>query len=1543
MAYILAAGAGGLNGTGGAQGTVTESSIVNGSHPGTKGFNGTISDHLDCWFGSSTSATEWIKFQFPSAKTIGKYRIWPRYHSSGGDKIRAPKSWTIDGSNDDSNWTTLDSQSNITSWALTTTTSVANETEMKEYTISSPGSYVYYRTSISQGNNDGLKGFGEMSLYSLVNPPATPSGLAGTVSSTTSVSLSWNAPTGDVDSYTLEQSPDNSTWTQIGGTLTTTSYTSTGLTEGGTYYYRVSATNAGGTSSVSSAVTVQLPTPPGAPTNLTGSITTNQVVLSWTAPSNSGSTAISGYKIEYSTDNSSWSILEANTGSAAVSYTTTVTYQGTYYYRVSGINDSGAGSASVTYSALITGIPPMPPSGISAGFSYVSAYPDTSNIHGLYKAVDYDPSTGVWTDSSGFGNHANCGTNKATLETDELNSNLKYVQFTTSPHVYMSFPNGMLYPNSTTSSYTLIHAARRGKTPLSSAYDNYGRIFQDQTLNFVSGTHRDWEGVFYQLSAYTTNVNQNYDKNWAISGDRAQKSWSSSYVGGTRTPAASGYNVATGGAAGALNELRINTGWAPTDQRCDSQVNEIVIWKVQLSDADILTALGALETSVWGSDGSGGNGLTSVPGGYVISWTAGHSTVTGYKVEYSADKTNWVVDIADTGSTATSHTLIYQVPSGSTIHFRVSTIGLRGTSVSEVFSIWSDDVKPTSLTAVRDEANATLSWSAPAEGTPASYRIEYSYDQTNWNIEKASTGNANTTYSFVGVEEGTTYFRVVPIYVPTMYSNTATLVVGGRPGLPDLTNIHGWYEPEDYDPSTGIWDDSSGFGNHAQCGPNKATLHTDELNSNLKYVQFHASPHIYMTFPDNMLYIGGQANKYTFIHAARRGRTPLSDSYDSVGRIFQDQSRNWLSGYWNDDEGVFYHEGVVGWTDRGTEKNWGICADQQQKTWFSSYISGTRTPATGYYINTGGNGSNSYAKLRINTGASGGEICDCQVHKMVMWKVKLSDADVLLAIQVLEESVWGEDGTGGLGSLSSPSPAKITGVSATTEVGQSVITWNSDSISTSYKVIYGTNNTSWTVASATVSGTTITITGLVELTQYYYRVCGIDALGAGEFSDSVTATTLIVPIPPGPPTGITLDSSSANQITVSWNAPAVVGTGAISGYKVEVSYSDGESWTVCSLNTNSTATSYVLQEKVGGGDYIFRISGISIHAGTGNPSTSTVFVSIPLADTHTMVSRAGSVPGTRRLDRVTNLILPSNSSCYYLKGDLSVGELAAAPSSPASGQGGVLYTLSDGRVSYKSDSFSGYLSEQPFTSSVDGLGFSNKLGIGITPVETLTVNGNASISGTLDTSGPSLPSGTGTSGQFISTNGSGTMQWSTVTVTDPVMSPTKTSIYNGNLYNGTQDANDTLRYYCWNTSVDTSDIKYTAGAVQGTNSLMHIKAPGDYLIAPNLYVSDGNVNERSVMWLVVALYTGENNNTTRGTLDYEYFMDSMYNRDDQTPYDKSYMGGSLRICITSAMVAAGCQIEITSRLLYSSTPGGTNNCNQNSSKLHIEKIAYTYT
>jgi pectate lyase/fibronectin type 3 domain-containing protein len=194
--------------------------------------------------------------------------------------------------------------------------------------------------------------------------PPTPTNLTATAGNA-QVSLSWSASSG-ATSYNVKRS------TTSGGPYTTvasptsTSYTNTGLTNGTTYYYVVSAVNSAGQSANSSQVsatpTAGGGTVPPVPTNLTATAGNAQVSLSWSA--SSGATS---YNVKRSTTSGGPYTTVASPTST--SYTNTGLTNGTtYYYVVSAVNSVGqsANSSQVSATPAASGGAPAAPSNLVA-------------------------------------------------------------------------------------------------------------------------------------------------------------------------------------------------------------------------------------------------------------------------------------------------------------------------------------------------------------------------------------------------------------------------------------------------------------------------------------------------------------------------------------------------------------------------------------------------------------------------------------------------------------------------------------------------------------------------------------------------------------------------------------------------------------------------------------------------------------------------------------------------------------------------------------------------------------------------------------------------------------------------------------------------------------------------------------------------------------------------------------------------------------------------------------------------------------------------
>ena len=117
------------------------------------------------------------------------------------------------------------------------------------------------------------------------------------------------------------------------------------------YKVRVVATNHGGSTTSSNIIDVAVVSAPGAPTAVSATPGDTQLIVSWTAPSSNGGSAITGYKVEKKEGSGSYAIAVANTGSDAVTYTATgLTNGNSYTFKVSAINSAAGTSAASTES-----------------------------------------------------------------------------------------------------------------------------------------------------------------------------------------------------------------------------------------------------------------------------------------------------------------------------------------------------------------------------------------------------------------------------------------------------------------------------------------------------------------------------------------------------------------------------------------------------------------------------------------------------------------------------------------------------------------------------------------------------------------------------------------------------------------------------------------------------------------------------------------------------------------------------------------------------------------------------------------------------------------------------------------------------------------------------------------------------------------------------------------------------------------------------------------------------------------------------------------
>jgi beta-glucanase (GH16 family) len=171
------------------------------------------------------------------------------------------------------------------------------------------------------------------------SPPA-PTNL-GAIGGDSQVGLSWNASAGAA-SYNVYRSRSAGTETLYQSGVTTTLFADTGVTNGTTYYYKVTAVNAGGESAESNeaSATPQAPAIPNPPANLTAKAGNQQVALSWAI-----SLGAAAYNVYRGTSTGAETLYQS--GLSGTTFTDTNATDGTtYYYEVTAVNSSGESGKS---------------------------------------------------------------------------------------------------------------------------------------------------------------------------------------------------------------------------------------------------------------------------------------------------------------------------------------------------------------------------------------------------------------------------------------------------------------------------------------------------------------------------------------------------------------------------------------------------------------------------------------------------------------------------------------------------------------------------------------------------------------------------------------------------------------------------------------------------------------------------------------------------------------------------------------------------------------------------------------------------------------------------------------------------------------------------------------------------------------------------------------------------------------------------------------------------------------------------------------------
>ncbi len=195
-------------------------------------------------------------------------------------------------------------------------------------------------------------------------PPDAPTSLSFNPITNSSLQLNWVDNSSNENGFEIfRATKSNGPYASIAlVSAGVTTYNNTGLTEETRYYYRVTAYNAGGSSSFLSGDATTLEDPPVAPSNLSfNPITSNSITLNWSDNSNDED----GFEVFRALSSGGPYASVGTTGAGVKTFANTgLTNNTRYYYRVYAFN-AGGSSAAVSGSAITLPIVPSAPSNLT--------------------------------------------------------------------------------------------------------------------------------------------------------------------------------------------------------------------------------------------------------------------------------------------------------------------------------------------------------------------------------------------------------------------------------------------------------------------------------------------------------------------------------------------------------------------------------------------------------------------------------------------------------------------------------------------------------------------------------------------------------------------------------------------------------------------------------------------------------------------------------------------------------------------------------------------------------------------------------------------------------------------------------------------------------------------------------------------------------------------------------------------------------------------------------------------------------------------------
>ncbi len=998
-----------------------------------------------------------------------------------------------------------------------------------------------------------------------VAAPGAPTAPSATSDGTSTITLSWTAPTvpdpcSVITGYQIQQRVTGGDWEDVtantGSDATTYVHTSQTLTT--VRQYQVRAINAGGSGAWSTAVTAGMNVRPGAPQNLVATASgTTSIDLTWDAPASDGGSAITSYRVQVSTDGSSYvDASPAHSGTTRTYSATGLTAGTQYYYQVYATNSVGEGSASTSASATTRTAPSVP-----QNFRTLSAQYHTVTL-------TWDPVTGssLGTDETLKHYVVEFSTDNSTWSTISESANTTAVHTTD-----LLVPGRQLYYRvRTVNSNDDASANSDVLTVTAVARSGWG------TPTAVTATKIDGDSIDVAWTAPTDLPSGRFLNTYFVlqtTNDGVR--WMSTTTGGF-TFTADPQNTPPATMVG-IGGLDADTcyGFRVYSSSNASPSNTSALSDPAYATTGTITSAPGVPTGL--------TATASGPTAINLAWTApsgsNRCNISGYEIEWSADGNDpWTDVIANTMTTATTYTDA-GLSANATRHYRVKAINSAGTGSAST----SDDattgaaVRPTApqnlVATASGRTVINLMWDLPSStggSAITGYRVQWSASGTgSWADVSPAHSGTTRTYSDTGLDPNTT--RHYRVYASTTAgeslapSNTddATTAMRMNPGAPTGVTVTtsgrtillvSWTAPTD--------DGGRAITGYKIEVSTDGTNYDDEIPNTMStatsYVDRGLSAGDTRHYRVSAISSEGTGTASTAGMGTTVASSVMAVPSDPTGLAATPSGRTLIQLSWtapSDNGGSSVTGYQIEWSSDGIS-NWADVEDDTESAATTYIDRGLTAGTTRHYrvsaINTTGTGTYSTPAMATTVDGSTNTIP--------------SDPTMLTAAA---------DGPTEI-DLSWTAPAD-----------------NGGSAITGYRVLVSSNGEEFEDLEDDTETTTTTFshTGLLGATTHYYQVRAINAQGQSLVSNIASATTAAATVPNNP-TSLAAAADGPMAMDLTWSAPANNGGAVISGYRVEFSETALTGpWTL--LVMSQTATTYTHTGRSASTTYYYRVQAIN--------------------------------------------------------------------------------------------------------------------------------------------------------------------------------------------------------------------------------------------------------------------------------------------------------------------------------------------------------------